>query len=227
MQHKTFFPKQIAIATVSALVSLHAWADDAPQAASEPGSPPAAEQSQSLQTVQVNAANRSTRTENRDTYTTSAMRTTTGLALSPKETPQSVSVITRSMLDRRGITNMEDALRNTTGVNVVVDSGRYRYQSRGYYIDQIEEDGISSTVPGSATNPYADSQSMTDMVIYDHVEVVRGATGLTQANGSSGGTINAVRKRPTAERRIGGSFLFDRFGRARTEADVSGSLNSS
>ena len=40
MQHKTFFPKQIAIATVSALVSLHAWADDTPQAASEPGSPP-------------------------------------------------------------------------------------------------------------------------------------------------------------------------------------------
>ena len=108
--------------------------------------------SSAIETVTVTAQNRSTRTENRNSYTTSAMRTTTGLALSPKETPQSVSVITKKQIDEQGISRMEDALRKTTGINVVADGGRYRYQSRGFYIDQIEEDGISSTVSGASTN---------------------------------------------------------------------------
>ena len=55
-----------------------------------------AAQTQTLQNIIVSGVNRSTRTENKDTYTTSAMKTTTGLALSPKETPQSVSVITKT-----------------------------------------------------------------------------------------------------------------------------------
>ncbi|WP_424035016.1 hypothetical protein [Neisseria bacilliformis] len=55
--------------------------------------------STAIQSVTVSGASRSTRTENKNSYTTSAMRTTTGLALSPKETPQSVSVITKTQLD--------------------------------------------------------------------------------------------------------------------------------
>ena len=65
------------------------------------------------------------------------MRTTTGLALSPKETPQSVSVITKTQLDDQNISRIEDALKTTTGVNVFRDSNRYRFQSRGFYINRI------------------------------------------------------------------------------------------
>lgn len=180
----------------------------------------------SLGNIQVTAKNRSTRTENRDSYTTSAMRTTTGLALSPKETPQSVSVITQTQLDDQGIRTMEEALKTTTGVNVIADSGRWRYQSRGFYINRIEEDGVATTVTaGASGNPYRDAQSMTDLAVYDHIEVVRGATGLTQGNGQPGGTINAVRKRPTAARQADGNIQIDRFGSLRGDIDVSGSLN--
>ncbi|MDO5638352.1 MAG: TonB-dependent siderophore receptor [Neisseria sp.] len=179
-----------------------------------------------LNEVVVSGQSRSTLTENHDSYTTSAMRTTTGLALSPKETPQSVSVITKTQLDDRNISKMEDALKNTTGVNVVRDSGRYRYLSRGFYINQIEEDGVATTVAGGASgNPYRDSQSMTDLAVYDHVEVVRGATGLTQANSEPGGTINAVRKKPTATTQRSLSASVDRFGSVRGTGDFSGSLN--
>lgn len=178
-----------------------------------------------LDKVVSQGKNRSTRTEHLNAYTTSAMRTTTGLALSSKETPQSVSVITKTQLEQQAITTMENALKNTTGINVIPDSGRYRYQSRGFYIDQIEEDGISSTVAGSSSNPYRDGQSMTDLAVYDHIEVVRGATGLTQANGEPGGTINAVRKRPTSDAHVQGDVLMNRFGKFRLSGDVSGSLN--
>ena len=83
----------------------------------------------------------------------------------------------------------------------------------------------TSTVPGAINNPMYDAQSMNDIAVYDHIEVVRGATGLTQANGEPGGTVNAVRKRPTGERIIQGEVQIDRFGKVRTTGDFSGRLN--
>ena len=80
---------------------------------------------------------------------------------------------------------------------------------------------------GSSGNPYRDAQSLYDLSIYDHIEVVRGATGLTQVNGEPGGTVNAVRKKPTAQTQIQGDLLVNRFGKARATLDVSGSLNPS
>ena len=212
----------LAASVSAALFSLAAQAADetTPAAAAESGA-----QTQTLQNITVPGVNRSTRTENKDTYTTSAMKTTTGLALSPKETPQSVSVITKKQLSERGITNMQDALKTTTGINVIPDSARWRYQSRGFFIDKIEEDGIATSVPGSSGNPWNDPQSMTNLAIYDHIEVVRGATGLTQSNGEPGGTINAVRKKPTAKTQASATVQADRFGKVYATGDVSGSLN--
>lgn len=185
-----------------------------------------ANESQQLDEVNVTTAADATSTEQTKSYTTSAMKTTTGLELSPKETPQSVSVITKTQLQHQGISRMEEALKTTTGVTVVREGSRYRYYSRGFGIEQIEENGISSTVPGAADNTFQKAQSMTDLSVYDHIEVVRGPTGLTQANGAPGGTINAVFKRPTINNQTQGSFLFDRFGKARTEFDISRGLSA-
>ena len=165
------------------------------------------------------------KTEKSNSHTTSLMSTTTGLELSPRETPQSVSVVTQKQMKDQGITRLSDALRQTTGINVVEDSSRVRFQSRGFYIDQIEEDGMASQVPGSASNPYRSSSALSDMVIYDHVEVLRGAAGLTQANGEPGGTINAVRKKPTVKFQANAAASAARWDRYRVEGDVSGALN--
>lgn len=125
----------------------------------------------SLPTVQVKA---------------SAMQATTGMELSMRQTPQSVTVVSKPVLREQGITGMAGAMRSTTGINVLSETGRVRFQSRGFYIDQIQEDGISSTVPGSSGNPTRDPQSMTDLAVYDHIEVLRGPTGLPEPNWDSG-----------------------------------------
>lgn len=166
------------------------------------------------------------KTEQSNSYTTSVMSTTTGLELSQRETPQSVRVVTRKQLKDRGVSRLSDALRNTTGINVVEDSSRARFQSRGFYIDQIEEDGVASQVPGSASNPYRSSSVLTDMAVYDHIEVLRGPAGLTQANGEPGGTINVVRKKPTARTQASASVSVGRWNQYRLEGDVSGPLTT-
>ena len=176
--------------------------------------------------IVVTASALSTTTENSNTYKSSAMSTTTGLELSPRETPQSVSNVTKKQIDDQGITDINDALKTTTGVILIPDNGKYRIMSRGFYVSQIEEDGISGPLVGGANgNVLRDSSSMSDLAIYDHIEVVRGPTGLTQSASEPGGTINVVRKKPTSEFQASVEIDVGSWDYYRGVADISGSLN--
>ena len=211
VRYQTLSKSALAAAVAAACVSFPAWAEEDPV---------------DLGAVTITATDISTRTERNSTYKSSAMSTTTGLALSPRETPQSVSNVTMTRIEDEGITDMSEAMRKTTGITVIQNSGTTRFLSRGFYVDQIQEDGVSSTVSGGASgNPYRDAQSLTDLAIYDHIEVVRGPTGLTQSNGEPGGTINAVRKRPTVDFQASASAEAGSWDTYRTVGDISGSLN--
>jgi outer membrane receptor for ferric coprogen and ferric-rhodotorulic acid len=145
-----------------------------------------------LATTNVSAQGLGSTTENTDAYTTGAMSTATRLNLSIKETPQSVSVITRQQMDDFKLGTLSEAMRQTTGVVVQhLDSDRVSYSSRGYTIKNFQIDGMLNT--------FDRMQSDADTIIYDRIEVVRGATGLTTGAGDPSATINMVRKRPTAQ----------------------------
>mgnify|MGYP001025403563 FL=1 len=161
-------------------------------------------------------------------YSIKSMNTATGLHISGKNTPQSVSVITRKQLDDRAIHSLEEAMRNATGINVVRDSGlQTRFLSRGFYVDQIAEDNITTNVGGrSGYTAKIDVIPSTDLAVYDHIEVVRGATGLTQSNSEPGGTINLIRKRPTEKFQHLGELTTDQRGSIRTMLDISGPMNT-
>ena len=182
-----------------------------------------------LADVTVTANRRSLRSDSSNSYTVSAMRSTTGLVLSPKEIPQSVSVITKKQLEDQGVTSLEDALQNATGVNVFKSGGRTHFMSRGYFIEQLEEDGIATQIgsPGGfgLGGPSGDPTSVTDIAMYDRIEVVRGAAGLTQANNEPGGTINAVRKKPTSKRQLSADLTVNTWGKVGGTFDASGALS--
>ena len=65
-----------------------------------------AEQTEHVDLPTVNVTGQS-RTASRDSYTVPVMSTATGLPISPKDTPQSVSVITRKQMDDSGATTLE------------------------------------------------------------------------------------------------------------------------
>ena len=103
----------------------------------------------SLEQINVIEETDTNTTEGSRSYTIKSMKTATGLKVSGKDTPQSVSVITKKQLDDKAIHTLEEAMKNTTGVNVVRDSGlQTRFLSRGFYVDQIGEDGITTNVGG-------------------------------------------------------------------------------
>lgn len=125
-----------------------------------------------LDSTEVLAENLGTRTEGTGAYTTGAMSTATRLPLTIRETPQSVSVVTRQQMDDFKLGTLSEALQQSPGVVVQrLDSERVGYAARGYSIENFQYDGMLNTF--SRLKPDSDT------IIYDRIEVVRGATGLT------------------------------------------------
>ena len=82
-------------------------------------------------------------TEGSGSYTTGAETSATRLPLSLRETPQSVSVVTRSQMDDYGLNNVEDVLQNTTGINVErIETDRTFYSARGFDVTNFMVDGL-------------------------------------------------------------------------------------
>lgn len=168
-------------------------------------------------------------TEHSGSYTTGSLGVATRLPLSIRETPQSVSVVTRKRMDDQGMTRLEDALQQVTGVNVMYESAdQVRFYSRGFAMDNVQENGASSSFQGSVPgmgSAEASSDSP-DLAIYDRVEVLRGASGLTQGTGEPGGTVNLVRKAPTHDFQASTRLSAGSWDRYRNEIDVSGPLDA-
>ncbi|MET1080704.1 MAG: TonB-dependent siderophore receptor [Pseudomonas sp.] len=161
-------------------------------------------------------------TEGSGSYTTGATRSATKLALSPRETPQSVTVITRQMMDDQGISSLSDALSKTPGITVTnLDTNRATFKSRGFDIDNVQVDGIP------AATRFGNSLDQTDLVIFDRVEVLKGANGLLSGFGSPAATINLVRKRPTSELSGYVSTSAGSWDTYRGEFDIGGRLTDS
>ena len=58
------------------------------------------------------------RTENSDDYAVKAQTTATRIPLSPRETPQSVSIVTRAQIEDFQLTDVNQLLATVPGVNV-------------------------------------------------------------------------------------------------------------
>ncbi|QEI08585.1 TonB-dependent siderophore receptor [Pigmentiphaga aceris] len=155
-------------------------------------------------------------------YIAPAVSNATRLALSPRETPQSVSVVTRQRMEDQAMQTLPDALRQATGVKVQeAEVLGTQYQVRGFTLDTIQIDGLPVSVNS------ADSSASPDLAIYDRVEILRGAAGLLQGAGTPGGTLNLVRKMPTREFTGNAAAQVGSWDAYRVEADVSGPLSQS
>ena len=124
-------------------------------------------------------------------YTTAETASATKLTLTPRETPQSLTVITRQRLDDQNLTSLRQVLDITPGVySNAYDSERVLFYARGFLIDTLMYDGVPAT---SNFNTGSIDETL-DTALYDRIEVVRGATGLMTGAGNPAASINLVRK---------------------------------
>lgn len=212
-------PLSLALASALGLAvfATAAQADDAP-------APPKDEAAQTLQTVQVTANQLGTVTEGSDSYTPGTIATATRLVLSPRQTPQSISVITRQEMSDFALNGIDDVMKVTPGISIVTyDSERTEYYARGFAVQNFQYDGI----PMARDSAYSAGNTLSDMAIYDRVEVLKGATGLLTGMGDPGATINLVRKKPTRELAGSATLGAGSWDSYRAEVDVGGPLTES
>lgn len=159
-------------------------------------------------------------TEDTGSYTTGSTNTSTRLPLTLRETPQSVSVMTRQRMEDQGLTQLSDVVNQTTGM--VFQSGgssqsdSATFYARGFAVDNYQIDGVPQIY-----NNYNRIFQTNDMAIFDRVEIVRGANGLMNSVGTPGASINLIRKRPTDTFRAATRFEGGNWGYRRAEGDIS------
>jgi len=167
-------------------------------------------------------------TENTDSYTQlGPSRTATGLAMTMRETPQSISVITRQRMDDQNLTSVGEVLDQTPGISRtqygLPGAGYADLYSRGFAIQNYQIDGVLT--PASALQGLSASIVSLDSAIYDRIEIVRGASGLLTGAGDPSATVNLLRKRPSSEFQAYATVAAGSWEHYRTEADVGGPLN--
>lgn len=162
-------------------------------------------------------------TEGTDSYTVAAAATSSKLVLSPRETPQTLTVVTRQQIDDRGMTTVDEALKGVSGVYVWARGNNGNdYLSRGFDM-QVQTDGLMDPIGIGSLN----RAPMTDSAFVDRIEVLQGASGLLNGAGEPGGTINLVRKLPTKEFQAHAEAQLGSWNQRRVVGDVSGPLLSS
>ncbi|KAF1047772.1 TonB-dependent siderophore receptor [Xylophilus sp.] len=183
----------------------------------------AADAQRSLGEVTVTGNQLGEITEGTGSYTPGTIATATRLVLAPRETPQSVSVVTRQAMDDFALISIDQAMEHTPGVSIVTyDSERTVYYARGFPVNNFQYDGI----PMLRDSGYSAGNTLSDLAIYDRVEVLKGATGLLTGTGDPGATINLIRKKPTRDFQGHATAGAGRWNNYRGELDVSGALNA-
>lgn len=163
-------------------------------------------------------------TENTGLYTTGLISAGSKTPTSLRDTPQSVSVVTQQLIEDRRMVDLSDAMKRTPGITV--KNANYRlpqFLSRGFPIDNIQLDGASPMDIGSGVGTFY-ANKIYDMAEFDHIEVLRGSSGLFGGTGDPGGIINAVRKRPLDAFQLKFNTSAGSWDNYRSEVDLTGPM---
>ncbi|ALA57321.1 TonB-dependent siderophore receptor [Nitrospira moscoviensis] len=159
-------------------------------------------------------------------YVAPDTRTATKTDIPLVETPQSISVVTRKRMIDQEVNTLAEALRYMPGVQAepVGFEPRFTFlRFRGFDATEqgLFKDGLQLRNPGFAVSynlePYGAEQ----------IDVLRGPASFLYGQGSPGGLLNYISKRPTQHSLHELQFLTGSFGRHEGRFDFGGRLNDS
>ena len=138
-----------------------------------------------------------------------------------RDTPQTVNVIPKEVIQEQNATTLRDVLNNVPGITATAGEGGTpagdNLNIRGFSArNDIFVDGVRDLGPQSR-----------DPFNLEQVEVVKGPSSTFTGRGSTGGTINLVSKLPNLRRTFSGTITGGTAGTKRVTADVNVPINSS
>lgn len=130
------------------------------------------------------------------------------------DTPQTITVITKEVMEEQGATTLRDVLRNVPGLTITAGEGGNpagdNLTLRGFSArNDIFVDGVRDISP-QARDPFN----------LEQVDVVKGPGSAYTGRGSAGGSINLINKVPGLRRAFSGTLDFGTDATRRATADI-------
>lgn len=130
-----------------------------------------------------------------------------------RDTPQTINVVPRNIMEQQGATTLRDVLRNVAGISLAAGEGGYQ--------------GDNLTIRGFAARNDLFIDGMRDFGSYyrdpfniEEVDVLQGPSSVTFGRGSTGGVVNQASKTPQLNRIISGGVDFGTDLTRRVTADL-------
>ena len=129
-------------------------------------------------------------------------------------TPQTVTVISKEVMEEQGATTLRDVLKNVPGLTITAGEGGNpagdNLTLRGFSArNDIFIDGVRDISPQSR-----------DPFNLEQVDVVKGPGSVYTGRGSTGGSIHLLNKTPALRRMLGGTLDFGTDRTRRATADI-------
>ena len=130
------------------------------------------------------------------------------------DTPQTVTVISKEVMEEQGATTLRDVLKNVPGLTITAGEGGNpagdNLTLRGFSArNDIFVDGVRDISP-QARDPFN----------LEQVDVVKGPGSVYTGRGSTGGSINLLNKTPALKRAFSGTLDFGTDRTRRATADI-------
>lgn len=131
-----------------------------------------------------------------------------------RNTPQTITVISKEVMEQQGATTLRDVLKNVPGLTITAGEGGNpagdNLTLRGFSArNDIFIDGVRDLSPQSR-----------DPFNLEQVDVVKGPGSVYTGRGSTGGSINLLNKTPGLRKSFGGTLDFGTDRTRRATADV-------
>ncbi|WP_174297079.1 TonB-dependent receptor [Sphingomonas bacterium] len=138
------------------------------------------------------------------------------IAATPLDTPATISVVPSTLIVDRGITGLDDVLRNIPGVQVA--QGETSGRAAG-------EDAVSRGFPINTSGVFRDglrefTYANVPVELYDRIELLKGLTALQAGFIGPAGILNLITKRPQPDDAVHADAQVTNFGGVRLVGDV-------
>ena len=134
-----------------------------------------------------------------------------------QETPQTIQVIPRALLDEQGATTLTDALRNVPGITMQAGEGGGASNTSG---DMFNMRGFSANNSLFVDGVRDDGMLARDVFNLEQIEVFSGPTGSDVGRTNAAGYINLTTKTPNLGHVRGGAISYGSNDQVRTTFDV-------
>jgi iron complex outermembrane receptor protein/outer membrane receptor for ferric coprogen and ferric-rhodotorulic acid len=143
-----------------------------------------------------------------------------GVPTAIEDIPRSLTIVTQSQIRDQDISDTRELLARLPGITVEQSQPEFTtFYARGFQLQSFQVDGGAARSFTDIGRGY--DSNLFDLSAYERVELVRGPNSGNIGFGSFGGSINFVRKRPSARPTESINVTLGSWGRAQLQYDFS------